>query len=532
MQYSPVIKQATGPGPQPREVLRASFRRWSASRLPSALGRASVAAVLSAALCFGTAWATENGPILFAPSAEDLRPLPSNGTPSSSPGLTPAPSPGDASPPSVPAMSPAPVPSPGQGGWVRAGTARSHGSYTENRGPDSLPSATYSGGTPPQAVSAPPLPGMFSGAARPLHNPTAVTSPQYQGGFSPGGSSANVPYPTAGPQPGLGPYAAGRPGAYAVPKQEPKKGWFGLPKLDLGKLFRRTPPPNPAYADVAAPPAGRRQSILPNTNAWRGSGTADVPGRDFPPTPGATTSTTIRRPEWNPQDPLRSADRTAGTNFAGTNAPPSASGSFTGPAGGNFGNATPAAGPRWDPQSPYATPYAVPPQSNSAWAPRELPLTALPPQTAGTAAAPLTAPREGTSRMRIASPAPYGGPTGTLFGGPGVAPSAAPSPEAGFFGKPTFWDRVKVWWKDVTSPRRDHPRAALLPPSQAWNRLEDRLRPRPQLPGQDPFTAQRGGPFAVDSAPWGAASTMQGRNYSPALLPPPRPQLPGSIPRW
>lgn len=534
MQYPPVIKLVTVSCPQPCEVPRQPFRPSLGRRPASVLVWVSVTAVLSAALSLGTGWATENGPILFAPSVEDLQPLPSAGRSSGLPGLTPAPSPGNASPGSVPVKSPAPVPSAGQGGWVRAGTVRSQG-HTGNPASEpspGVPNAVYGAGTPPRAAPVPPLPGMFSGTARPLNSPTAPTSPQYQGGFLPGGSSPNAPYPAAGPQPGLGPYAAGQPGAYAVPKQEPEKGWFGLPKLDLGKLFRRTSPPNPAHADVAAPTVGRRLSILPNTNTWRRSGTAEAAVRDPAPTPGATTSATIRQPEWNPQDPLRSADYAAGTNFAGTNAPSSAYGSVPGPAGTNLGNATPAAGPRWDPQSPYAAPYAVPPQTNPAWAPQDLPLRAIPAQGAGTAAAPLSASGEVASRMRIASPTPYGGPTGTLFGGTGVSPSTAPSPDAGIFGKPTFWDRVKVWWKDVTNPRRDHPRAALLPPGQAWNRLQDRLQPRSQLPDQDPFTAQRGQAHAADPARWGAASTMQGRNYSPALLPPPRPQLPGSIPRW
>lgn len=352
---------------------------------------------------------------------------------------------------------------------------------------------------------------MFLGTARPLGNPAVTTAPQ--GGLLPGTASPYPPNPAARGQVAAQPYPIGRPGAYSAPKQESEKGWFGLPKLDLGKLFRRKPQ-NPTYGPVAAPTA-----LQPSPSAWRGTNPAEA-AIGYPP---QVTGEGIRQPEWNHPDPPQFG------NGMGNNLPPPVYGTSTAEAGAGTDSGA-AAVPQWNPHNPYAAPYAVPPSSDSTRAtnPPALPLTALPPQGGQIGAAtPLAPSAQARQAARIAAPTPYAGPTGTLFGGTG-----SPIPHGNGFAKPTFWDRVTVWWKDVTTPRRDNPRAALLPPGQVWQNLQNRLEPRPQTPGQDPFSAQRGAAYPVYSPDAGAASAMQRHNYSPALLPPPRPQLPGSIPRW
>jgi len=487
-------------------------------RQPLEIGRAGAVLSLCVFLCMttalGPARAAENGPILLAPSAEDL-PSSAPGGPASSPvGIAPAPSPDAGSIPIGPPPSAAPAPSAGQGGWVRAGTGRSQG-YSGGSSATGNPSSTSGAAiAAPNASQTVQPPAMFFGAARPLSNPAVTSAPIPQGGISPGAASPYAPNTGGEWQAGVSPYAAGQPGPYPAPKQEPEKGWFGLPKLDLGKLFRRKPQ-NPTYGPVAAPTA-----IPPNPNAWRGANSAGAAIAS----PSPTTGEVLRQPDWNRPDPPRLSG-----NGTGSNLPPPGYGTFNSVPGASANAGTQAAAPQWNPQSPYAAPYAMPPSSDSAWAttPPELPLTALPPQGGWSGTAPLTPSGQARQTTRIAAPTPYAGPTGTLFGGTG-----SPTPHGSGFGKPTFWDRVNVWWKDVTTPRRDNPRAALLPPSQAWHNLQSRLEPRPQTPGQDPFTAQRGETYRIYSTGPGAASTMDRRNYSPALLPPPRPQLPGSIPRW
>ncbi len=352
---------------------------------------------------------------------------------------------------------------------------------------------------------------MFFGTARPLGHPAVTTPPQ--GGFLPSTASPCPTDPAASRPTAVNPYPAVQPGLYSAQKQEPEKGWFGLPKLDLGKLFRRKP--NPTNGPVGAPTA-----IQPNPNAWRGANPAPT-AIGYPP---QMTDAGIRQPDWNHPDPPPLG------NGTGSNLSPPVYGTATAEPGAQTGSGPQAAAPQWNPQSPYAAPYAVPPGSNAtpATPPQALPLTALPPQAGQLrAATPLAPSAQARQATRIAAPTPYAGPTGTLFGGTG-----SPHAHENGFVKPTFWDRLSVWWKDVTTPRRDHPRAALLPPGQVWQNLQNRLEPRPRTPGQDPFSAQRGAAYPVYSPDTGAASAMQRHNYSPALLPPPRPQLPGSIPRW
>ncbi|WP_460184723.1 hypothetical protein [Thermopirellula anaerolimosa] len=522
MKASPSIQRKICPWAQRTQAFRHPLSGPPRQAFSPGFARMASAVLVCSALTLGTARGTENGPILLAPSVEDLQTSPSAAPPSLPLGASSASSPGNVAIPDVSPPSPAPATTGGPGGWVRAGTGRNRESAASGATASSPPLVGSANPVPAMPQQGQP-PGAFYGTARPLTGPAAANSTAWSNGVAPGASPTYGVYSGGIAQGGVGPYATTQPGPYPAPRQQPEKGWFGLPKLDLskldlGKLFRRKSPQNPAYAPVPAP-----ASITTNTNAWRGVNTAGTSVGY----PNGMQGDVIRQPQWNPQDPQRPSG-----NGTGNIIPPSGYGASVPASGVSTGSAL-ATNPPWNSQNPYAAPYAVPPQTDSAWAttPQNLPLTASMPQGVGSrGTATLPSSGRATETMRIASPTPYAGPTGTLFGGAGATPVAPP--EGGFIGKPTFLDRVKVWWKDVTTPRRDHPRAALLPPNQTWQNLQSRLQPRPQTPGRDPFTVQRGVSYPVDAGTPGAASTMQRSNYSPALLPPPRPQLPGSIPRW
>jgi len=521
--------------------------------------------------------AAEDGPILLAPSLEDLQPAPPNSAPSESVHVAPAPSPSEAAtsglpghssspadrpanspfPAELPANSPMPAdrpvasPSPaelpvkspiraeGQGGWVRAGTvqglasqgwanlARANQGWAEGETPATPGEPAGSLGSPSVIAPAPPVgqpPGMFYGTARPLSHPAAMAGPyasRTPGGFSSGGQSSYTPYPGAGATAGALPYSP--PGSPIVPPREPERGWFGLPKLDLSKLklnldkwFQRKPRPQ----GPATPPAPA-MLVPSNRYAWRGSPSGNA-AAGYPP---SADGNAIRQPDWNHVDPPQTGLGSGGRGVASPN-----DGLPVTTPGMDRRTRWPSS--TWDPRNPYAAPYAVPPQADADGGTRlqALPLTALPPTEQPVGASSAATPSSVPGDPRFAWRASNGG-VATSSGSPAVSPALAPAnAEGSFFGKPNFWDRVKVWWKDVTTPRRDRPRTAFLPPRQAWQNLQSRLQPRPQIPGQDPFAAQRGG--------WGTSYTsdpaaMMGYSrYSPAILPPPPPHLPGSIPHW
>jgi len=229
---------------------------------------------------------------------------------------------------------------------------------------------------------------------------------------------------------------------------------------------------------------------------------------------------------------------------------------------------------------PYATPYALPPRSSEGLSPPSLPLTAQPSQ--GTAAtSPSMYGPVGPPVANTITPAPsraagstnnpstpavtsgeasvYGGWSATVPSPPGATaarsltsstlppyphyssgfgmampfPSAS-QPNAGIWNgtasprqeKSTLplIDRIRNWWADVTAPKGIQGRQALLPPGPANGRLLGAgFRGRSSVPTTDPFSNYGPGTAgAVMSGASGGALSQQ----SPAVLPPPAPQLP------
>lgn len=230
---------------------------------------------------------------------------------------------------------------------------------------------------------------------------------------------------------------------------------------------------------------------------------------------------------------------------------------------------------------PYATPYALPPQSSGGSAPSSFPLTAQPPQGAAAATSPsmygpagpppahgiTTAPSRAAESTNHANtpaatsddPSVYGGWSSTVsppsgatgnrpltsstlppyphyssgFGTAMPFPSASP-PGAGIgngLGSPReekstlpLIDRIRNWWADVTAPKGIQGRQGLLPPGPANGRLLGAgFRGRTSVPVTDPFSNYGPGTAgAVMPGTSGGAAPQQ----SPAVLPPPAPQLP------
>lgn len=219
--------------------------------------------------------------------------------------------------------------------------------------------------------------------------------------------------------------------------------------------------------------------------------------------------------------------------------------------------------------SAYVTPYALPPQQSGSAALTPPPLTASPqtangPERTGVSGginAGLTSQRpsgpatvtpgtgenggfsEGWSvSTGMASPPAAGPPAPTAGQVPGpsavppgsggvylvtpdaragpwtawTTPGAAPYPTA----QPTVLDRIRAWWADVTAPKGVQGRRMLLPPGgQAQPSIFGRAQTAPQA---DPFTI-RAGPVST-LPPASSAGSFSGG--SPAVLPPPSPQLP------
>ena len=231
---------------------------------------------------------------------------------------------------------------------------------------------------------------------------------------------------------------------------------------------------------------------------------------------------------------------------------------------------------------PYATPYALPPRSSEGPSPSSLPLTAQPSQ--GTVAGghrpsiygspnppardtinPIPSNALG-SENKVNTPAVasgeasvYGGWSATVPPPPGATADrsltsstlppyphyssgfgtampfpSAPQPNAATWngiGSPRqekstlpLIDRIRNWWADVTAPKGIQGRQALLPPGPANGRLLGAgFRGRSSVPATDPFSSY--GPGTAGSVMSGASGGTLSQQ-SPAVLPPPTPQLP------
>lgn len=234
---------------------------------------------------------------------------------------------------------------------------------------------------------------------------------------------------------------------------------------------------------------------------------------------------------------------------------------------------------------PYAAPYALPPRSPEGSALPSLPLTAHPSQgmatgvdrssmygsaSAGPPAAipatPLPSRTLGrTDDGNTLAEAPgetsiYGGWSATVAPAPSATGSrsltsstlppyphyssgfgaampfpSASQPNAAIWNgtisprqektTPPLIDRIRAWWADVTAPKGIQGRQALLPPGPSGGRLLGAgFRGRSSsVPVTDPFSNYApGAPGLVMPGTSGAAFSQQ----SPAVLPPPAPQLP------
>ncbi|MGQ9562346.1 MAG: hypothetical protein ACUVTH_02345 [Thermogutta sp.] len=222
---------------------------------------------------------------------------------------------------------------------------------------------------------------------------------------------------------------------------------------------------------------------------------------------------------------------------------------------------------------PYATPYALPPNSSQGSAPGAIPLTAEASQTANPAtpgwsmrppATGLTTPSLSTAVEARDNQSAFGTvPTqSNIYGGWSPSLSSAgdarashslgnstlptyPHYSSGFgtaipFPSPsqpnaTLWnggassprqtktapslmDLIRTWWADVTAPKGIEGRQALLPPGPSPSRLLGAgFRGRSSVPTTDPFSNYGVAPGSSPLAgPTGSAFPHQ----SPAVLPP------------
>ncbi|ASV72678.1 hypothetical protein THTE_0076 [Thermogutta terrifontis] len=135
--------------------------------------------------------------------------------------------------------------------------------------------------------------------------------------------------------------------------------------------------------------------------------------------------------------------------------------------------------------------------------------TTNPPATASGTAIPrpsgqIATPRWPSATAPGAPSPPYPGTTAWGTATPGTQPS--------------LWERIRNWWADVTAPKGVQGRAALLP--SAGQARQGIFRTSPP-PASDPFTSR--------TVPVPSSSNTQGSvlpGGSPAVLPPPAPQLP------
>ncbi|GEM_PF-1069130 len=358
---------------------------------------------------------------------------------------------------------------------------------------------------------------------------------------------ASLPAPqvlpqTPGPTYGGGIQATGIPYPYGTPAPVPQylgRSWPGQTGL--------------APRPILGGKASQSHGFLASVGRWWNSLWGKKPLEQ--PAGGSFNSSTNSLSSWNG----------AGTSHAGNVVP--WSGSAVGPpASGTSGGST-------SPQvmQPYATPYALPPNSSQGSALSSPPLTAGPAQsgTGGQAHTTLMPPHsttEGTAKLVTpGTSAGSSGAPGTLggnvYGGWTATPQAAsvapsspqmrstlpPYPHYGSgFGTAlpfpraseppaALWnggailprkqtdgrslmDRLRAWWADVTAPKGIQGRQALLPPSPSDGRILGVIPRRNSVPTTDPFSSYGGGTVS----PGTPQAFGTGMSYQPpaAVTPP------------
>jgi len=236
---------------------------------------------------------------------------------------------------------------------------------------------------------------------------------------------------------------------------------------------------------------------------------------------------------------------------------------------------------------PYATPYALPPRSAEGSPVLSLPLTANPSHpsqaaTGGTFTSTPTSRLSSSSGVSLSTPSgmlsqpaqgqnasPSGLTDSSVYGGWSATPPVTssdpshrstststlppyPQYSSGFGtampfpspsqprsaiwnggvltprqekASPSLMDRIRTWWADVTAPKGIQGRQALLPSQPGSGRLLGAgFRERsPSVPSTDPFSSYGVASAGSVSAPSPGVSVT---HQSPAVLPPPAPQLP------
>ncbi|MGB9688212.1 hypothetical protein [Thermogutta sp.] len=447
------------------------------------------------------AWASDNGPVLFAPSEADL-------------GAGPA-----------TADSRDDLPRAYQSAEIqrKVGDNRS-GSVSSSAESDGWFAKGQAAGRAPFAAAADHSRPSDTGSARKVEVPPAViTAPRNAVPLSSGISTPTIVPPGTVYSPSVVPYPYGTP-APVPPLQEQPRPFLGI---SLPRLFNRNRSAEPS-------PFARWWNSLwgkPPANALQGPPSSSAPSGTVIAGPGAPATS----PSWGGGSGSATVISSPGSPRPSTTS------------GGN-----PLAAQGW---SAYAVPYALPPSGSSPTLVPP-PLTATPAvqtpavpasKSAGTGVPGLPSGASGTSDSPF--PNTFSGgwgasatnlsatASGTVATGPSahVSPPAWPSspgsqlqlpPYPGTVGassaspgaRPSVWDRVKKWWSDVTAPKGVQGRAALLPPGG---------QPRPGVfrasppPASDPFTSR------TSSVPsWATPQATVLPSGSPAVLPPPAPQLP------
>jgi len=445
------------------------------------------------------AWASDNGPILLAPSEADL----GAGAPAA-----------DSHDDFSRAYQSAEI-------QPKVGENR-RGSASSSGGSDGwFAKGQAAGRTPSAAAGNPSRPGSAGYSGKVEVPPAVITAPRNAVPLSSGTSAPTTVSPGAIYSPSIVPYPYGTP-APVPPLQEQPRPFLGI---SLPRLFNRNRTAEPS------PLARWWNSLWGKTSASVPSGVGSSP---VPPgTTIAGTASPGTSPVWgNGSSTVISSPGSPGlSTIPGAN-PPSARG--------------------W---SAYAVPYALPPSGSSPTLVPP-PLTATPAvqtpaggasNSSGTGVPGLSAGMSGASTSpsqntfsggwAASATNPPSTVSGTIIPGPSRQNAVSPGPSATVPGlappaypgtsalgtaapgaRPSLWERIKNWWADATAPKGVQGRAALLPSGG---------QPRPGVfrasppPASDPFTSRTG-----PAPSWSSPQASVFPSGSPAVLPPPAPQLP------
>lgn len=412
---------------------------------------------------------------------------------------------------------------PGWDGWTKKGQSPARNAPQSTGGSQAssgIVSRGLAGSPPPASLTVVP-------SATPLTGAPPASAPSVGPGPA-SGLSANLPYPYGTPAP-------------PPPLEPPRRSFLGLPLPRLfttdspskrpsplaewwNSLWGKAPPQSTA---VNGTPGLVNGAAVPMT---AGSGPVWNPVTGISP-PGNMV-TTARPETWNGQPrpqvsayvtPYALPPQQNGSGALTT--PPLTPGPQSGDGAGAGGSwSGPASA--FSPQSPSGTPGSPRTVGDGRFDQGWTVATEVPPPGSATPPASMSGPISGPSAVSPGSPsASVPGSSGVYMVTPGASvtpgtgwssPGTVPAPTP----KPSLLDRIRVWWADVTAPKGAQGRQMLLPPGrQPQGGIFRQLQPAPQT---DPFTVRTGPVYALPSA----SSPGLFPGSSPAVLPPPSPQLP------